>query len=142
MSIYLLLYFTTVKEKRNWRKWNLSTELLNDSCPVQRVRSQIRRKLKKPTLTNGFIAVQVGSAPASTRYIKHKQRDCEKVHFHSEVHRLPADITQETLIEYIEALTVRPAIYGHSGVKPTALVVIHAIWLTHIHAIASLHLLN
>ena len=90
----------------------MSTELLNGSYPAQRVLSQIRRKLKMPTFTNGFTAVQVGSDPASTLYIKYKQRDCEKVHFHSEVHRLPADINQETLIEYIEALTVRPENHG------------------------------
>ena len=89
----------------------MSTELLNDSCPAQRVRSQIHRRLKMPTFTNSFTAVQVGSDPASTRYIKHKQRDCEKVHLHSEVHRLPTDINQETFTEYIEALTVQPDIH-------------------------------
>jgi len=54
----------------------------------------------------------VGNDPASTLYIKHKQRDCEKVHFHSEVHRLPADIHQNTLIEHVEALNARTDIHG------------------------------
>ena len=90
----------------------MSAELLDGSRLAQRVRSQIRRKLKKIEFTPGLAVVQVGNDPASTLYIKHKQRDCEKVHFHSEVHRLPADISQETLIEHVEALNARPDIHG------------------------------
>ena len=90
----------------------MSAELLNGNQLAKRVRSQIRRKLKKLTFTPGLAVVQVGNDPASTLYIKHKQRDCEKVHFHSEVHRLPADINQDTLIEHVEALNARTDIHG------------------------------
>ncbi|MYC75338.1 bifunctional 5,10-methylenetetrahydrofolate dehydrogenase/5,10-methenyltetrahydrofolate cyclohydrolase [Candidatus Poribacteria bacterium] len=90
----------------------MSAELLNGNQLAKRVRSQIRRRLKKLTLTPGLAVVQVGDDPASTLYIKHKQRDCEKVHFHSEVHRLPADISQTTLIEHVEALNARADIHG------------------------------
>lgn len=90
----------------------MSAELLNGNQLAKRVRSQIRRKLKKLTFTPGLAVVQVGDDPASTLYIKHKQRDCEKVHFHSEVHRLPADITQDTLIEHVETLNERSDIHG------------------------------
>ena len=90
----------------------MSAELLDGSRLAKRVRSQIRRKLKKLTFIPGLAVIQVGDDPASTLYIKHKQRDCEKVHFHSEVHRLPADITQATLIEQIDTLNARPDIHG------------------------------
>ncbi|MCY3723604.1 MAG: bifunctional 5,10-methylenetetrahydrofolate dehydrogenase/5,10-methenyltetrahydrofolate cyclohydrolase [Candidatus Poribacteria bacterium] len=90
----------------------MSAELLKGSQLAKRVRSQIRRKLKKLTFTPGLAVVQVGDDPASTLYIKHKQRDCEKVHFHSEVHRLPADINQDTLIAHVEALNARTDIHG------------------------------
>ena len=90
----------------------MSAELLNGSRLAQRVRSQTRRKLKKLRFIPGLAVVQVGDDPASTLYITHKQRDCEKVHFHSEVHRLPVDITQETLIEHIVTLNARPDIHG------------------------------
>ena len=88
------------------------SRLLNGSQLAKRVRSQIRRKIKKLTFTPGLAVVQVGDDPASTLYIKHKQRDCEKVHFHSEVHRLPADINQDTLIEHVENLNERTDIHG------------------------------
>ena len=90
----------------------MSAELLNGNQLAKRVRSQIRRKLKKLTFTPGLAVVQVGDDPASTLYIKHKQRDCEKVHFHSEVHRLPADITQDILIAHVETLNARSDIHG------------------------------
>ncbi len=91
---------------------HLSVEILNGSRLAQRIRSQIRRDVKKLTFTPGLAVVQVGDDAASTLYIKHKQRDCEKVHFHSEVHRLPADITQQRLIHHIETLNIRQDIHG------------------------------
>ena len=90
----------------------MSAELLNGSHLAKRVRTQIRRKIKKLTFTPGLAVVQVGDDPASTLYIKHKQRDCEKVHFHSEVHRLPTDIHQDTLIAHVETLNGRTDIHG------------------------------
>ena len=90
----------------------MSAELLNGSRLAQRTRTQIRKKLKKLTFTPGLAVVQVGDDPASTLYIKHKQRDCEKVHFHSEVHRLPANINQKSLIEHVETLNERTDIHG------------------------------
>ena len=90
----------------------MSAELLNGSQLAKRVRSQVRRKIKNLTFTPGLAVVQVGDDPASTLYIKHKQRDCEKVHFHSEVHRLSADINQDTLIEHVENLNDRTDIHG------------------------------
>lgn len=90
----------------------MSAELLNGTHLAKRVRSQLRRKLKKLTFTPGLAVVQVGDDPASTLYIKHKQRDCEKVHFQSEVHRLPADVDQESLVQRVDALNARADIHG------------------------------
>ena len=90
----------------------MSAEILNGTRLAQRIRSQIRRDMKKLTYTPGLAVVQVGNDPASTIYIKHKQRDCKKVQFHSEVHRLPTSITQNALIEKVEELNQVNAIHG------------------------------
>ena len=90
----------------------MSAEILNGTRLAQRIRSEVRRELKKLTFTPGLAVVQVGDDPASTVYIRHKQRDCEKVHFHSEVHRLPPNITQNALIEKVEALNQQKDIHG------------------------------
>ncbi|MDE0636445.1 MAG: bifunctional 5,10-methylenetetrahydrofolate dehydrogenase/5,10-methenyltetrahydrofolate cyclohydrolase [Candidatus Poribacteria bacterium] len=90
----------------------MSAEILNGTRLAQRIRSQIRQKLKKLKFTPGLAVVQVGDDPASTLYIKHKQRDCEKVHFHSEVHRIPVNITQQVLIDKVMELNVREDVHG------------------------------
>jgi len=90
----------------------LSAEILNGTRLAQRIRSQIRKKLKKLKFTPGLAVIQVGDDPASTIYIKHKQRDCEKVHFHSEVHRLSSEITQQTLIQKVVELNTREDVHG------------------------------
>lgn len=90
----------------------MSAEILNGTRLAQRIRSQIRQKLKKLKFTPGLAVVQVGDDPASTLYIKHKQRDCEKVHFHSEVHRIPVNITQQALIDKVMELNVREDVHG------------------------------
>lgn len=90
----------------------MSAEILNGTRLAQQIRSQIRRDLKKLTFTPGLAVVQVGNDSASTLYIKHKQRDCEKVHFHSEVHRLPSDITQRELINKVIELNQQKEIHG------------------------------
>lgn len=90
----------------------MSAEILNGNRLAQRIRSQIRRERKKRKFTPGLVVIQVGDDAASTLYIRHKQRDCEKVHFHSEVHRLPAETPQAALIEHIEGLNARQDIHG------------------------------
>ncbi len=90
----------------------MSSEILSGTCLAQRIRSQIRQKLKKLNIIPGLAVIQVGNDPASTLYIKHKQRDCQKVHFHSEVQKLPADITQKSLIEMVKELNDRQDIHG------------------------------
>ncbi len=90
----------------------MSAEILNGTHLAQQIRSEIRRELKKLTFTPGLAVVQVGDDPASTVYIRHKQRDCQKVHFHSEVHRLPPNITQNALIEKVETLNQQQDIHG------------------------------
>lgn len=90
----------------------MSAEILNGTRLAQRIRSQIRQKLKKLKFTPGLAVIQVGDDPASTLYIKHKQRDCEKVRFHSEVHRIPVNITQQALINKVMELNVREDVHG------------------------------
>ena len=90
----------------------MSAEILNGTRLAQQIRSTIRKQLKKLKFTPGLAVIQVGDDPASTIYIKHKQRDCEKVHFHSEVHRLSADITQQALISKVIELNACADIHG------------------------------
>lgn len=90
----------------------MPAEILNGTRLAQQIRSQIRKQLRTFTFKPGLAVVQVGDDPASTLYIKHKQRDCEKVHFHSEVHRLSTEIPQQVLIDKVNELNTRGDIHG------------------------------
>ena len=52
----------------------------------------------------GLAVILVGSDPASQVYVSHKRKDCEEVGFISRSHDLPADTTQEDLLQLIDTL--------------------------------------
>ena len=60
----------------------------------------------------GLAVVIVGSDPASQVYVRNKARACEALGMHSEVHALPADISQDDLTAFVETLNVNSAIHG------------------------------
>jgi methylenetetrahydrofolate dehydrogenase (NADP+)/methenyltetrahydrofolate cyclohydrolase len=60
----------------------------------------------------GLAAVQVGDDPASKIYLRNKVRACDEVGVYSEVHKLDAGCTQETLFVEVEKLNRNPAIHG------------------------------
>ena len=76
------------------------------------IRREIRRQVKKLKFAPGLAVVQVGDDPASTVYVSNKEKDCQYVGFHSEVHRMPADIPQAAVIERIRMLNSREDIHG------------------------------
>ena len=60
----------------------------------------------------GLAAVLVGNDPASRVYIRNKVRACEETGLHSEVHELPASISEAALLERIHALNADPRVHG------------------------------
>ncbi|NLZ10586.1 MAG: bifunctional methylenetetrahydrofolate dehydrogenase/methenyltetrahydrofolate cyclohydrolase, partial [Alcaligenaceae bacterium] len=69
-------------------------------------------ELKSKGVTPGLAVVLVGEDPASTVYVRNKAAACEKAGLHSEVIRLPADITETALLDVVKGLNVKPAIHG------------------------------
>lgn len=60
----------------------------------------------------GLCAVLVGDDPASTIYVRNKENAARKVGLYSEVHRLPAETTQEELLSLISRLNADSRIDG------------------------------
>ncbi|CAN5222832.1 bifunctional methylenetetrahydrofolate dehydrogenase/methenyltetrahydrofolate cyclohydrolase FolD [soil metagenome] len=56
--------------------------------------------------------VLVGDDPASTTYVRMKQRDCEEVGIESRAHRFAADVSQEELAALVEELNAAPTVSG------------------------------
>ncbi|BDC99253.1 bifunctional 5,10-methylenetetrahydrofolate dehydrogenase/5,10-methenyltetrahydrofolate cyclohydrolase [Persicobacter psychrovividus] len=63
---------------------------------------------KKPHLA----AILVGEDGASQTYVNHKVKACERVGFSSTLKRFPADITEEALLEEVEAINANDDIDG------------------------------
>jgi len=60
----------------------------------------------------GLAVILVGDDPASKAYVGSKDRKCQELGFHSVKIELPADTTQERLLEVVAAQNADPAIHG------------------------------
>lgn len=63
-------------------------------------------------ITPGLAVVLVGDDPASQTYVRNKEKSCIKVGMHSEVHRLPAETSEEELLKLVDQLNKDPKLHG------------------------------
>jgi methylenetetrahydrofolate dehydrogenase (NADP+)/methenyltetrahydrofolate cyclohydrolase len=63
-------------------------------------------------ITPGLAVVLVGEDPASKVYVGSKARTCGELGFHSRKIELPAETTQEELLQVVRQLNSDPAIHG------------------------------
>ena len=90
----------------------IGAKIIDGKQFARSVRREIRRQVKKLKFTPGLAVVQVGDDPASTVYVSNKEKDCQYVGFHSEVHRMPVETPQAAVIERIHMLNSREDIHG------------------------------
>jgi methylenetetrahydrofolate dehydrogenase (NADP+) / methenyltetrahydrofolate cyclohydrolase len=69
--------------------------------------------LREKGIVPGLATVLVGDDPASHSYVKMKHRDCEQIGVNSIRKDLPADISQEELLQVIDELNNDPACTGY-----------------------------
>ena len=60
----------------------------------------------------GLAVVIIGEDPASQVYVRNKKRTAEACGFHSVRHSLPADVSQETVLDLVASLNEDEAIHG------------------------------
>ena len=73
-------------------------KLIDGKQLAQKRREEIKldvEELKTQGITPGLAVILVGEDPASQVYVRNKEKACHEVGFYSEVHRLPADTSQE-----------------------------------------------
>lgn len=74
----------------------------------RKLADQLQAELKKEVAASDFtpklVVLLVGDNPASEIYVRNKKIAAEKVGFTSVVEKLPADLTQEALLQRIQAL--------------------------------------
>ena len=79
------------------------------------VKAQVAKEteeLKQQGITPGLAVVIVGDDPASRVYVNNKKKACEVVGFKSEEYALPAETTQEELLELVNTLNNKKDING------------------------------
>jgi len=70
------------------------------------------QQLRTRDITPGLGVILVGDDPASRSYVTAKERACEEVGIYSDDNRLPADISQEALLELIARMNADARING------------------------------
>ena len=80
-----------------------------------RVKAEVKAecdKLKEKGITPGLAVIIVGDDPASRVYVNNKKKACAEVGFVSEEYALPADTTEEQLLELVDELNKKDTIHG------------------------------
>jgi methylenetetrahydrofolate dehydrogenase (NADP+)/methenyltetrahydrofolate cyclohydrolase len=93
----------------------VTATIINGKEIVASVREQIKREVQE--IANhgkqpGLAVVLVGDDPASAVYVRNKAKACEEVGIYSEVHRLPAETTEQELLTLISELNKDERING------------------------------
>lgn len=94
----------------------MSARLLNGKGLAARVRKEVAAKAAKLVERGerppGLAVVLVGDDPASVIYVRHKLDACKKAGFHSVVHRLPAETSEDALLQLVTSLNDDHAVDG------------------------------
>lgn len=94
----------------------VSAAVLDGKALARQIQNELAEKVADFIENNGIVpklaAVLVGEDPASQVYVRNKRRACERVGIESQLHRLPSDTDQETLLEWIAKLNKDASVHG------------------------------
>jgi methylenetetrahydrofolate dehydrogenase (NADP+)/methenyltetrahydrofolate cyclohydrolase len=76
------------------------------------IRDQVIDFIENNSFTPCLAAVLVGEDPASDVYVRNKQRACERIGIGSQLHRLPADVTEDDVLELVGKLNKSSEVHG------------------------------
>jgi methylenetetrahydrofolate dehydrogenase (NADP+)/methenyltetrahydrofolate cyclohydrolase len=90
-------------------------QLIDGKMISQQIKDELREKtaaLKDKGITVTLAVILVGEDPASQVYVRNKKKACEYIGYNSLSYELPADTTQEKLLELIDELNNRSDVDG------------------------------
>lgn len=88
---------------------------IDGAAIAQKVHEETRQrilKLAERGIKPGLAVVLVGDDPASRAYVRSKDKKAAELGLHSVKHELPADTTQEALVNLVRELNADPAVHG------------------------------
>ncbi len=90
--------------------------ILDGKATSDKIKQEIAQIVKEKVANGGkrphLVAILVGNDGASQTYVANKERACAQVGFNSTLHRFPAEISQEELIEKIETINKNEDVDG------------------------------
>lgn len=93
-----------------------TAKIMDGKAISQEIQAELADEVSQFTQQTGITpclaAVLVGADAASEVYVRNKQRACERVGLHSQLHKLPADTSQQTLLDLITQLNNAPQVHG------------------------------
>jgi len=88
-------------------------QLIDGKAIAKKIREELKTDIDKISGRKpGLAFILIGENPASKAYVQMKEKGCLEVGIHSEILRLPAEITQEDLLKEINRLNNDPNIDG------------------------------
>ncbi len=94
----------------------MSASLIDGRAIAAQVRGEVRERIDRWIAsggpTPGLATVLVGDDPASAVYVGGKQRACAEVGIEGFAHDLPADATQDQVVELLHELNADPRVSG------------------------------
>lgn len=77
-----------------------------------KMKDEVAEIVAESGVTPGLAVILVGEDPASTVYVRNKERACVELGIYSEVYRLPAETTEDELLALIQKLNGSDKIHG------------------------------
>ncbi|MBO8168204.1 MAG: bifunctional methylenetetrahydrofolate dehydrogenase/methenyltetrahydrofolate cyclohydrolase FolD [Thermoanaerobacteraceae bacterium] len=90
----------------------MAAKIIDGKQIAKEVREQIKKEVAELGFKPGLAVILVGDDPASQVYVRNKHKSCGEVGMYSEVHRLPAETSQEELLQLIDKLNNDDKIHG------------------------------
>lgn len=93
-----------------------TAQIINGKLIAQQIRDELAVEVVEFIQNNSVVpclaAVLVGDDPASQVYVRNKVKACEHVGIDSQLHRLPADTTQDDLLKLVAKLNKDETVHG------------------------------
>lgn len=86
--------------------------IIDGKAVSQTLKDQMREQVATMTRKPSLVAILVGNDGASETYVGHKEKACAEIGFRSEVLRLPAQTSQQELLEHIARLNADDKVDG------------------------------
>lgn len=90
-------------------------QILNGKELSEKIREDLKKQVAQMTAQGrqpGLAVILVGDDPASKIYVANKEKACKAIGVYSEMHLLPADTTEETLLNLIDKLNKQQNLHG------------------------------